>query len=170
MIKNKNKNERTLWNLALYLYKSFSRHKVIMFWSVPYAKLFTWTDHYVANTLYFLYFVLIIDSKYVCIMRCWRNDVQTYHFCICLSLLTVRPVLYLPASPYCQTCPVPACLSLLSDLSCTCLSLLAVRPADGAVAGSRLCPDWTGGCPSCSCQWESSERLGSEITDLGQGK
>ena len=41
IIRNKNENERSLWNLALYLYKSFSRHKIIMFWSVPYAKMFT---------------------------------------------------------------------------------------------------------------------------------
>ena len=67
------KNERTLQNLALYLYKAFNRRKIIMSWSILNIKVFMMDLQSLCCYLFVVCVIMIFDFKHVCAVWCLRN-------------------------------------------------------------------------------------------------
>ena len=70
------KNERTLRNLALYLYKAFDRRKIMMSLSILNIKRFMMDLQSLCCYLFVFCAVMVFDFKHVCSVWCLRN-VQT---------------------------------------------------------------------------------------------
>ena len=76
------KNERTLQNLALYLYKAFNRRKIIMSWSILNIKVFMMDLQSLCCYLFVFCVITVFDFKHVCAVWCLRNVPSHLIMCV----------------------------------------------------------------------------------------